>query len=316
MQARTILKLRVAQDAHVANDVAHAYDRAGARYLDYADGAAADLFDFGGGYCYGDRRVWQAIEAKLVAFAEAGQQRLTVLDAGCGPGTWLRRIVTRAHLLGIPEISATGFDISGEQIAIARLQTSALRQLPGVSLRFDERDLVTPLTEDDASVDLCLCLNGVLNHVSAAHRASVAAELARVTTGKLFVTVRTCGSQPSIFIDRVDAATNFHHDGGTDRLEIELRDGHHVEFDLHLFHAGEVRSLFAPHIDIARLSGLDIFHSRFAPDPRWNPAEDAKDAAFHHDLELLEQTYAADPHFIDHATHVLMIAEPQQVMER
>ncbi|MES2058553.1 MAG: class I SAM-dependent methyltransferase, partial [Pseudomonadota bacterium] len=307
---------RVASDAHVANDIAHAYDRAGARYLDYADGMAGDLFDFGGRYCYGDRRIWQAIEAKLVAFAEAGHRRLVVLDAGCGPGTWLRRVVTRAHLLGIPEICATGFDISGEQIAIARLQAGTLRQLPGVRLRFEERDLITPLVEEDGSVDLCLCLNGVLNHVSAADRVRVAAELARVTAGKLFVTVRTTGSQPSIFIDRVDAAADFRHDDRTDRLEIELRDGHHVEFDLHLFHASEVRSLFAPHIEITRLSGLDIFHSRFAPDPRWNPVEGAEDAAFHHDLELLEQTYAADPHFIDHATHVLMIAEPQQIMER
>ncbi|MGH6614548.1 class I SAM-dependent methyltransferase [Sphingomonas sp.] len=316
MSARTILKLRVAQSTHVTNDIAHAYDRAGARYLNYADGTAGDLFDFGSGYHYGDRRIWQAIEAKLVGFAEAGHQRLTVLDAGCGPGTWLRRVVTRAHLLGIPEICATGFDISGEQIAIARLQTSTLRQLPGVRLRLEERDLATPLSEEDASIDLCLCLNGVLNHMPAAHRASVAADLARVTAGKLFVTVRTCGSQPSIFIDRIDAATDFHHDDRTDRLEINLRDGHRVEFDLHLFHASEVRALFAPHIDIIRLSGIDIFHSRFTPDPRWNPAEGAEDAAFHRDLELLEQAYAADPHFIDHATHVLMIAEPQQMMER
>lgn len=318
MSARPILKLRVGGDAQNdhANDAARAYDRAGALYLDYADGPAGDLFDFGGRYAYGDRRVWQAIEARLVGFAEAGHHTLTILDAGCGPGTWLRRVVTRARLLGIPEIRALGFDVSREQISIARMQATTLRTLPGVQLRFERRDITDAFAEADGSIDLCLCLNGVLNHLTVARQGAVAAELARVTGGKLFATARTTGSTPSIFIDRIDAAADFHHDCRTDRLEIDLRDGHHVAFDLHLFHARELEALFAPHIEVTRLSGLDIFHGRFAPDPRWNPAEGAEDDAFHRDLEALEQTYAADPHFIDHATHVLLIAEPQRLMER
>jgi hypothetical protein len=38
--------------------------------------------------------------------------------------------------------------------------------------------------------------------------------------------------------------------------------------------------------------GLDQFHNRFAPDPRWNPASLAVDNQFFSELERLEETYA------------------------
>jgi hypothetical protein len=42
----------------------------------------------------------------------------------------------------------------------------------------------------------------------------------------------------------------------------------------------ELRSYFLAHFDIEDLRGLDLFHNRFAPDPRWNPASLAVDTSF------------------------------------
>jgi hypothetical protein len=39
-----------------------------------------------------------------------------ILDAGCGPGTWLRRVVTHAHRLGFSKITARGFDVALAQV--------------------------------------------------------------------------------------------------------------------------------------------------------------------------------------------------------
>ncbi|MCJ8159345.1 class I SAM-dependent methyltransferase [Sphingomonas sp. LaA6.9] len=316
MASRSVLSLNSRRTPGTHDEIARAYDSAGVHYLTYADGPGRDLFDFGGRYSYGDRRIWTAIEARLVALAEAGCETLRVLDIGCGPGTWLRRVVVRAWALGIPHIEARGFDISGEQIAIARMRANDLRDHAGVRLRFETADMTHKLPEATGSVDLCLCLNGVLNHVEMERQASVCAELARVTRGALLVSVRTVGSQPSIFVDHVERATAFRQDHHTNRLVIDLSDGRHIEFSSHCFAARELEALLAPHIGITRLCGLDLFHSRFAPDPRWNPEEGAESDDFHADLERLELSYSSDPRYIDHATHLLMLAEPYGVAER
>jgi SAM-dependent methyltransferase len=124
-------------------------------------------------------------------------------DAGCGPGTWLQRTLARALELGFTRIDARGFDISPDMVALAqeRAQTHA-----SVSLRLEEGDLREPLAEETGSIDLCLCLYGVLNHIPRAALNNVAAELVRVTGGHLFVTARTVGSLPTIFVDAVEKA--------------------------------------------------------------------------------------------------------------
>jgi hypothetical protein len=59
------------------------------------------------------------------------------------------------------------------------------------------------------------------------------------------------------------------------------------------------------------LSGLDLFHNRFATDPDWNPAEATPDANFIHALRVLEHRFRRNPTFLDHATHLLLIARPK-----
>jgi hypothetical protein len=45
------------------------------------------------------RRFWTLLEAKLTDSRATSGSSISILDAGCGPGTWLRRLVTRAHVL-------------------------------------------------------------------------------------------------------------------------------------------------------------------------------------------------------------------------
>jgi hypothetical protein len=176
-------------------------------------------------------------------------------------------------------------------------------------MHFLVRDITAGPAFTDQEFDLCLCLYGVLNHLPVTAHAQVAQELARVTQDTLFVTVRAAGSLPTIYVDSLDHARNFQQDNEADRMEIDMLNGEHIGFTSHLFTSTELDGLFRPHLKQATLFGLDVFHSRFATDRRWNPAHFDSEAEFVSDLELLEQRYACDPHFIDRAAHILFVGE-------
>jgi SAM-dependent methyltransferase len=99
-----------------------------------------------------DRRIWTVLEAKLTHLRAAGASSISFLDAGCGPGAWLRRLVTRAHVLGFTTITARGFDVARVQMQRARVLARDLCGLLGVNLTFDVADLTGELPEADASV--------------------------------------------------------------------------------------------------------------------------------------------------------------------
>lgn len=292
-------------------EAADAYDTVGERYRSYADGDSSRLFDFSSRYSFADREIWQRIDAHLVAIRASGRTSLKAVDAGCGPGTWLLRIVLRARALGFTSIDAHGFDISPAMIALARESaTRADRQLAG--LKFAVCDIEEGLMgHQENPADLVLCLYGVLNHLPASRHKAVAARLARAASGSLIVTARTVGSLPSIFVAGVEDARDFRYDHGHDRLSVDLKDGRHIEFGSHLFTASELKSLFDHEGEIAELTGLDLFHGRFAPDPRWNPPTVA-DRDFDEALVRLEHLCASDTRFIDRAAHVLLQLEREE----
>ena len=129
---------------------------AGDGYLGYADGDPQRLFSFEGPHAYADRQVWGEISKQLGALRAAGAASLSVVDAGCGPGTWLRRVVKQARSLGFARISARGFDVSKAQIQIARRLADRIGTALGVNLRFDVGDLTRQLPEPVGSVDISL----------------------------------------------------------------------------------------------------------------------------------------------------------------
>jgi SAM-dependent methyltransferase len=293
--------------ASTTTDAGTAYNDAGDAYVAYADGDTTRLYAFDGHYAYCDRRLWEHLDELLVRRRKSGATSLTVLDAGCGPGTWLRRIVVRARALGFTNIDARGFDVAGNQVARARELSAQVARQEGVRLVFDVADLTDPLPEDDGSIDLCLCLYGVLTHVPIACVSKVIAEFARVTAGHFVATVRAAGSTPTVFVGELECARDFRQNHGTDRCMVELKDGRRIELNSHLYTATELRALVEQHFEIEELRGLDLFHTRFAPDRRWNPPSAEADAQFHKTLVRLEDDYARNPHFIDRAAHLLVI---------
>ncbi len=295
------------------DNVADVYNRAGDGYASYADGDPSRPFAFEGMHAYADRCVWAALEKKLTDLRASGASSVRILDAGCGPGTWLRRLVMRAQALGFTSITARGFDIAQEQIQRARLASQSLCSLPGVNLTFAVADLADQFPEADASVDLTLCLYSALSHLPTVRLKDIAAEIARVTSGHFVTTVRPIGSTPTAFVDSVENVRRLKQDNTRDRCEIDLGDGRRLTFGFHLFSAAELRSHFDRYFDIEDLRGLDLFHGRFAPDPRWNPASQAGDAPLVTELERLEKTYAATPEFMERAAHLLLVARSRRL---
>jgi SAM-dependent methyltransferase len=294
--------------AGATDDVANIYNQAGDDYVSYADGDPSQPFAFDGLHAYADRCVWAALETKLVELRATGASSVRFLDAGCGPGTWLRRLVLRARALGFSSITARGFDIAQAQIKRARLAARNLSDLPEVNLTFDVADLADRLPESDASVDLTLCLYSALSHLPVTSLKDISTEIARVTSGHFITTVRPVGSTPTAFVDSVENVRRLKQDHVRDRCEIDLSDGRRLAFGFHLFTAAELRDRFSGCFDIEDLRGLDLFHCRFAPDMRWNPVRSLGDSRLADELERLEKAYAARPEFMDRAAHLLLVA--------
>jgi SAM-dependent methyltransferase len=297
-----------------APDVADIYNQAGDEYATYADGDPSQPFAFDGLHAYADRCVWEVLETKLADLRASGARSVRFLDAGCGPGTWLRRLVIRAHALGFDSITARGFDIAQAQIQRARLAAATLSTLPGVELTFDVADLTERLPEADCSVDIALCLYSALSHLAVGKLGNISKEIARVTSGHFITTVRPIGSTPSAFVESLESVRRLKHDHLKNRCEIDLSDGRHMAFGFHLFTAAELQSLFAGSFEIEDLRGLDLFHSRFMPDARWNPVSRLDDNDLANELDRLERTYAASTKFMDRATHLLLVARSRRTV--
>ena len=308
--AHAAVHSRVPPATPTDDTVASLYNAAGDDYIAYADGDPTRPFAFDGAHAHADRLIWTLLDEKLTALRTSGRREVRLLDAGCGPGTWLRRLITRAHALGFADIKARGFDVAQAQIQRARLLASNLSRLPGVDLAFDVADLTGPLPEPDACIDIALCLYSVLSHLPQESVAPVADELARVTSGHLIMTVRAVGSPPSALADPIENVRRLRRDEATSVCEIELCDGRQAAFRFHLFGAAELRDLFAGRFAIEELRALDLFHHRFTPDPRWSPQGLAIAETMSAELARLEEAYARHPEFIDHATHLLLVARP------
>jgi SAM-dependent methyltransferase len=302
---------RVPPGEPAGDTVAALYNAAGDDYIAYADGDPTRPFAFDGAHAHADRLIWNLLDGKLTELRASGRRELRLLDAGCGPGTWLRRLVTRAHALGFTHIKARGFDVAQAQIQRARLLAGNLSRLPGVDFTFDVADLSGALPEPDACVDIALCLYSVLSHLPEESLRPVADEFARATSGHFIMTVRAVGSPPSALADPIENVRRLKRDAATDLCEIELCDGRRAAFRFHLFGAAELRDLFAGRFDIEELRALDLFHHRFTPDPRWSPQSLAIEKTMSAELARLEEAYARHPEFIDHATHLLLVARPR-----
>jgi hypothetical protein len=180
-----------------------------------------------------------------------------------------------------------------------------LSSLPGVNLTFDVAALAGRLPEPDASVDLTL---SALSHLPVARLPDISKEIARVTSGYFIMTVHLIGSTPTAFVDSIEKVRRLKQDHVRDRCEIDFSDGRHIAFSFHQFTAVELLNYFASGFDIEDLCGLDLFHGRFMPDPRWNPVRQLGDKPLGGELERL----ATSPEFMDRAAHLLLVARSRR----
>lgn len=120
--------------------------------------------------------------------------------------------------------------------------------------------------------------------------------IAKVTAGYFVATVRSISSTPTVYVDEVSAALRFYQDNAMDRLDVEFANGRRTSFQSHLFTRAELLRLSVNSFEVEEVRGLDLFHLRFARDPRWNPPTAAPLARLSQELERLEeQVFAVIP---------------------
>lgn len=298
------LRPRYAKPPALLSDTACAYNSVATAYLDHAEGRNSALFEFKGAHAFTDRALWKRLDAMLIRLWTEGRRAIRILDAGCGPGTWLLRMAVRARDLGFSAIDGRGIDVAPAMVDLAR---SRLRYAydPHIGLRFDIGDMIEALgEEDEGSYDIVLCLNGVLNHLAPNDQDRAIAAMERVCDGEIFVTAYSVGCSPSIYLADAFDVRQFHQDNEKGRLEIHLQDGRYLELPSHLFTAAELSGLFSNRVHWVELIGLDLFHSRFHDNPRWNPLG-IDHAERDQELDRLEQLCEAMPALIDSASQIL-----------
>lgn len=252
--------------------IAHAYDHVGDAYPRYADGEGPDDAPTAVRSAHADTIVWQTICSTIGALQKEGVSTLHILDAGCGPGTWLRRIAIHAHRQGLG-VNAVGFDISKGQLEIARKRAKTLSaHIAGGNvpkLEFVRHDLVDPLPWSKGQFHIVLCNFAVLNHLARAALPTAIGELCRVASHRVIATLRALASPPTACIVGTDQVHELHEDCSRGRLALVLKDGTRHELTFNLYSADTLKALFARHAAIADLRAIDLFISRFATDANW-----------------------------------------------
>jgi ubiquinone/menaquinone biosynthesis C-methylase UbiE len=299
--------------------VASAYDHVGDEYGSYADGEGLDDPSAGetNRFAHADAIVWKTVRSTIEHLQSAGVHTLRVLDAGCGPGTWVKRTAAYAHRLGL-EFEAVGIDISKGQLEIARKQIEKpeARHATGrQSIEFLVHDLADPLPWDDGHFHIVLCNYVVLNHLSKSALPRAVGELCRVSAHRVIATVRALGSPPTGCIIGTEQVREYHQDCGRGELRLVLKDGTEHRLTFNLYSAEMLKAVFAPHVSIVDLRAIDVFLSRFAADANWTAklvtGLPGRQEVLRK-LEEIEEPLCRLPGWVDHGTHILIVAQPNR----
>jgi SAM-dependent methyltransferase len=141
--------------------LASAYDHVGDEYGCYADGKGLDDPSVEASrFAHADTIVWQTLRETIDELRAAGVSTLRVLDAGCGPGTWIMRTAAYADRLGLG-VEAIGFDIAQRQLEIARTKAESFgagHANAPLEIEFLTHDLADPLPWSNAHFHIVLCI--------------------------------------------------------------------------------------------------------------------------------------------------------------
>jgi SAM-dependent methyltransferase len=296
--------------------VASAYNHVGGGYGSYADGAAIDDQSptQTSRFAHGDAIIWETVCRTINELRLRGVPMLRLLDAGCGPGTWVRRIARYAHRQGLG-IDAVGVDISGRQLEIAREQAAKVQgphATDGRRMRFRMGDLADPLPWPDGHFHIVLC-NYVLNHLPKDALPRVAEELCRAASYRVIATVRAIAGPPTGCIIGTEQMREYRYDCGRGELRLVLKDGTAHQITFHLYSAEMLRAAFAPHATIRDLRAVDLFLHRFVSDRNWTAnlvATLPGREEVMRELKEIEDRLCRRAGWVDHGTHILIVAQP------
>jgi SAM-dependent methyltransferase len=295
---------------------ARAYDYVSEDYGLYADGEGLEKPTRGGNrFAHADAIVWEVIRKAIDDVRSAGVTTLRVLDAGCGPGTWIKRIAAHACRLGLG-VQATGFDISQEQLDIARKRVQGVSTVRAGANRIQwlVHDLANPLPWSTGHFHVVLCNYIVLNHLHRSELPEAIVELCRVASGRVIATVRALASPATGCIIGTEQVSEYHQDCRRGELRLVLKDGSEHFLTLNLYTAEMLKALFSAHAVIRDLRAVDLFVSRFAGDANWTGSLLETLPGREHVMRTLrqaEENLCRKPAWIDHGTYVLVVAQPR-----
>src|SRR5262249_55921332 len=145
-------------------------------------------------FAHADNIVWDAIRKTIDELRERRITRLRLLDAGCGPGTWVGRVAAYARRLNLA-IDAIGFDIAEGQLEIARRGMAwATEASAHTRVQFFTHTLADPLPWSDGEFHIVLCNYIVLNHLDRSALPAAIGELCRVANHRVIATLRAVAS--------------------------------------------------------------------------------------------------------------------------
>ena len=165
---------------------------------------------------------------------------------------------------------------------------------------------------------MALCNYVVLNHMPKSALPRVAKELCRVASDRVIATVRALASPPTACIIGTEQVREYHQDCGRGELALVLKDGTEHLLTFNLYSADTLQAVFAPHATIVDLRAIDLFLSRFAPDANWTGKLVNRLPGRQEVIRKLQETEEAlcrQAGWIDHGTHVLIVAQPTQAFK-
>jgi SAM-dependent methyltransferase len=293
---------------------ARAYDQVGEVYGAYADGGATDEGSSTSRFAHADNIVWDAIRETIDELRETGVTKLRILDAGCGPGTWVGRVAAYARRVRL-SVDAIGFDIAEGQLEIARRRIHRAASTSANSrARFLTHNLADPLPWSDREFHIVLCNYIVLNHLDRSALPRAISELCRVTNHRVIATLRALASPVTACIIGTEHVSQYHHDHHSGELRLVLKDGSEHVLTLNLYSAERLKALFGTQAIIKDLRAVDLFVSRFALDEHWTAqlasALPGRSQVLR-SLRQAEEQLCREPAWVDHGTHILLVARPR-----
>ncbi|WP_295485079.1 class I SAM-dependent methyltransferase [uncultured Pseudomonas sp.] len=308
----------------IANEgVKNFYDAFSDSYTDYANGTSAlsELLalketDISHAFSWGDVQTWQSIAQSLDLIIDQRRQScdstpISVVDIGCGDGTWALRIAN--HCVGRgASVNVVCLDLSPAMLesASTRFDEFLSHSEPGqVTVTYELCDLATGLAEHIKArgFDMTLCLHTVLNHLPAASLSFAIAELVAATCGFLHFSVKPPFSRPTFYA--APMSDILHFDRRNEHLYAVDRAGSFHILRSNLISHQQLEDALAPLPGRAAFIGLDVLVSRMTPDPRWVGDDPTAKLLPIEDLLSLESKTALDARYLNFANHILAIVD-------